>query len=69
MPRTEKETTFQGILYCERERDGTRKRVATVEDGAENIEIAAYPAGSVTAGSLQATIEALAARIEALENA
>jgi hypothetical protein len=69
MPRTEKETTFQGQLYMKKGRDGSREAVAGVDSGAEEIQVAADTDNGLAAGSLQAALESLAARIQALEDA
>lgn len=66
--RTEAETTLIGNLYIQRERDGTKEEVATVEGAGTSIQIEPEPTSDLAAGSLQATIEALSARIKALES-
>lgn len=69
--RSENETTLIGKLYVQRERNGSKKEVATVggDVAANTVQVAAYPDSGVSAGDLQAVINALADRIEALENA
>lgn len=61
MARTQKETTFQGKVYAEKDRAGTRQLVLTQAEWAIVMADAAVQAATTVAGLRTAITDAIAA--------